>query len=186
MGLAVKLHLFGARGAAALALAAVLGCGGDSSTVPEQFRGAQATATIDGVPWKANFQVELGVADDYPQDQRMEINVLEVNSDQSGRQISLVLKPFTGAGTYVLGPYTALTASAGYYIAAPNVTAKVDSNWVFISNRANAGTVTVTNYNAAGQWISGTFSLDVAQTNNPSKVVHITNGSFDGRVAPGT
>jgi hypothetical protein len=180
MTVAAKLHLLGARGAAALALVAVLGCGGDS-TAPE--RNGQASATIDGTAWNANFQNDIAVADDYPEDQRMEINVLEVRPDQSGRQISLVLKPFTGPGTYVLGPHT-VPGSSGYYVATPNVTAHTDSSSLFVSNRANAGTVTVTKYDASGRWISGSFSLDVVQSNDPSKVVHITNGSFDGRVAP--
>ena len=57
---------------------------------------------------------------------------------------------------------------------------------VYVTARANAGTVTIAAYDAGTGWISGTFTLDVARTDDQSKVIRITNGSFDGRVAPGT
>ncbi|HEV7991239.1 MAG TPA: DUF6252 family protein [Gemmatimonadaceae bacterium] len=190
MRIACNVKRGGAAVAAALALITALGCASDTPTSTVTTRNpAQASATIDGTPWAANFQINLAVADWYPADQRMEINALELHPDSSGRQLSIVLKPFTGPGTYVLGPHNATAsplASSAYFIASPNVTYKVDSSMVFASARQNAGTVTVTDYDASARWISGTFTLEAAQTNDQSKVIHITNGTFDGRIAPGT
>ena len=190
MSVASRLTFRTAAGAVAFALVAALGCASDTPTSTVQtFNKPQASATIDGSPWAANYQIDLAVADWYPADKRMEINALEVHPDQSGRQLSIVLRQFTGPGTYELGPQGATVpplGSSAYYIASPDVSGRLDSSMVYVTARANAGTVTIAAYDAGTGWISGTFTLDVARTDDQSKVIRITNGSFDGRVAPGT
>ena len=175
-----------------LSLAALLGgCSSDSATLPDfgQAKTPQVLATIDATPFAANYQVDLAIGDWYPNEKRMEINALELKSDNSGRQLSFYMNAFTGPGTYVIGTASAGGSSA-YLIVSPNVLASIEvrqaQDVVYVTQRANSGTVTVTSYDATRRWIEGTFTIEAARLDDPTKVVTITSGSFAGRVAPGT
>jgi hypothetical protein len=171
-------------------LAVLGGCAGDSVTSTDTTnRSPEVLATIDGSPFKANFQVNLAIGDWYPNESRMEINALELASNNSGRQLSIYIQAFSGPGTYTIGAAGG-GGSMAYLIVSPNVAAapavRESQDVVYRSQRANAGTITVTSYDASRRWIEGTFSIEAARLNDPTKVVTISGGSFAGRVAPGT
>jgi hypothetical protein len=140
------------------------------------------TASVAGTDWKANYLVEVAIGDLYGSENRVEVVGLEISPSYAGRQISLRLSNFTGVGTYALGPQS--SGTWGFYVTSSDVRTHTDEV-TYTTQRTDAGTVTVTSFDATSGHIAGTFTVEVASDNDPTSSIRIANGSFDGHLAPG-
>jgi hypothetical protein len=157
--------------------------GGPTSTLPTSF-----TATVDGAPWTANANVGLGTAIGQVSASGQEVLVLgaDISNATQARQITLRLNAFNGVGTYALG--TGATGAAertGPSYAFLTLFVPTQQRPVAeyeTATGANAGTATVTSWDAATRRIAGTFSF-TGQASTPDSLVRITAGQFEGRLS---
>ena len=139
------------------------------------------TASVDGVDFSSNYVVNVAIGDLDYNTHRIEIDGLDIAASYAGRQVTFHLDNFTGPGTYSLGVHD--SGTWGFYVTSGDVRTHVQEV-IYDTQRANAGTVTVTSFDSATNTIAGTFSLEVAPREEPTgTTVQITNGSFSGHLA---
>jgi len=94
--------------------------------------------------------------------------------------ISLQIINYTGTGSYPLANgFPEKGAILTGLSNAASVSIGNDSPVIYATDSLRKGTVTVTYFDPVKKIISGTFSFDAANLNNPSDIIHITGGRFD-------
>jgi len=159
--------------------------GGPTSALPTSF-----TATVDGAPWVANADLGLGAAIGQILDaagQQVVVAGADVANNTQARRIVLRLNAFNGVGTYTLGTAgTGTDERTGPSYANLAVFVRTQqaplAAYATVSG-ANAGTATVTSWDATTRRIAGTFSF-TGRASTPDSLARITAGQFEGRLAP--
>jgi hypothetical protein len=139
-------------------------------------------AYIDNVVWNpAHTGYGTGIAADI-EGQFFSFRGVRYNAKPSEgtTTIGLELYNFTGTGTYKLP--NAVPIGGGILTAANNlagVSIGSESQTNYATDSLKAGIVTVTYYDPVKKIVSGTFSFDAVNSENPADVIHITGGRFD-------
>lgn len=164
--------------APALLLVCVLAaaCGSDSPTGAE--RDPFVSARVNGAAWRANYQVDLAVADLMQQGSILEVVGLQVNQDGSTQQVSVAILDYDGPGTYTLG--TPATGAVGYYVTRASRTAEPV---MYDTGAQHTGAITIAEMDTEERQVSGTFSFRALQANG-TDVVEVADGEFRGRYVP--
>lgn len=157
-----------------LLVALIAACGSDGPMEPD--RSPFVAATVNGSPWRANFQADLAVADLMQQGRVLEVVGLQVNADESTQQISVQIIDYQGPGTYPLGS-RANAAGFGYYVTRANRTAESIS---YFTNAQHTGTITIATVDTQRRRVSGTFRFR-AQLQEGETVVTVSPGEFQER-----
>lgn len=159
----------------ALLVGFLAACGSDSPVEPAQ--SPFVSATVNGAPWRANFQVELAVADLMNQGRVLEVVGLQLNGDGSTQQVAAQITDYRGPGTYSLGdPATA--SGFGYYVTRASQAAASVS---YATDGQNTGSITISALDMQTRRVSGTFSFRARQV-DAAATVTIDSGKFAGRV----
>ncbi|HEV2148725.1 MAG TPA: DUF6252 family protein [Longimicrobiaceae bacterium] len=167
------------RGYALLLVAAlVAACAGDSPTGSEQ--DPFVTARVNGAAWRANYQVDLAVADLMQQGRLLEVVGLQVNQDGSTQQVSVVIPDYAGPGTYPLRDPDPQAGAFGFYVTRASRTAEPVA---YFTDAQHTGTITVAKMDQERRQVSGTFSFRARQENGTA-VVEVAGGEFRGRYVP--
>lgn len=159
----------------ALTLAATVVLAGCGEADPTSLQtDAAMSASLNGAPWEANYQIQLAVADYYPAKEDLEITGLQVEyPDSSTEQITVVIRDFSGPGVYSIAG--ADSPAGAYYVARERPEA---SSIRYESTEDHTGSIIVESMNADTRWVTGTFEFGAA---GESGTVEVKNGSFRGR-----
>jgi hypothetical protein len=162
----------------ALLLVAVLAaaCGSDSPTASTQ--DPFVSARVNGAAWRANYQVDLAVADLMEQGRYLEVVGLQVNPDGSTQQVSVAIPDYPGPGTYTLGARD--SGGFAYYVTRADRTAE---SVVFFTGPQHVGTITIAEMDTQRRQVSGTFSFRAVEEGGTG-TVEVTGGEFRGRYVP--
>ena len=185
MAFSLRAHVRHASYIAAVAFLPLLaGCSDGPTESSVAGQDPHVTASVNGSPWEANYEVPLVIGDVYPARDRAEVVGLEISPSFAGRQVTLTIEDFDGPGTYALGARST-GGSWGWYVTSPDVRAEgavrmtTDRHY---ETGASGGTVIVTSYDASTGRIAGTFSFTAANVDDANDVVTVANGSFKGRL----
>ncbi len=106
------------------------------------------------------------------------INARNFSASPNETEFEMVLKNFTGPGTYTLNSNTAKypyeTASYGYFIKRNFMPL---NEW--ITSSSNTGSVTVTKYDVANGIVSGIFEFNAKSIDSTAPAMKVTDGRFD-------
>lgn len=132
-------------------------------------------ATVDGVPWAANHQQDLAIADLMDGGSVLEVVGLKIGTGGAMEQLSVLVTDFSGPGTYALGGDAA--AGNGYFFTRDGDGAPLVS---YATDADHAGTITVDRMDAESRTISGTFAYEAHHAES-GETVTIGSGTFEGR-----
>lgn len=166
------------RVAAVLGLVGLASCNMET-TAPPFDPDAFFTATAGEQEFAANYQVQRLVGE-LRQD-TLVLTALDIAADNSAQQLTVIIDGFDGPGSYAIGAEDG-GGSWAYYAESPNINVQGGEEF-YLTRMAEAGTVTVTSWNAGENRIVGTFTFTaVLEDSEPEEPIAITNGKFSGLV----
>lgn len=160
----------------AVALLAALTACGDDPTGPSE-PDAHVSAQVDGAAWAANYKVDGGIAFFDDAADLLILNGAEVSASGARREVTIIIRGFTGTGTYTLA---GSGSSSATYATSPS-----GAEWdqaVWRTDATNTGTVTVDFWDAGLLKVGGSFSFRAGLQGNTAETVTVTSGSFYGKV----